>query len=356
MSTLFDTSLAELSRLKGAEYSFLKQLATPEGAPTRTWLEDIGGRVGSPLTRRASDLLNSLDNRRFFQGFAELAVSSTLLSSGWRVEDLAWPGPVLVGRSPDGDHHNVLVLAFIRQVRLGPDRQTAERLIRSLNRVSSRTRIAVHIQRWLPHDLDPEPIRRAVELWLRDVDRHGSQDRYAVYSDNNVSLEFALTAERARTGQSVVAFTVAPCTGQRTAELIESRILAALDAYRLGPLSRQPLLLACVTEQPWQLSRGWIRQLLYGKPTWATTQGEPAVFEAAFDDKSDPGIFRDPLYRAVSGALFIDRAVDALEPTARAYLNPWCASPLRAETLRIRRLALDRQESGHTVLRWLSAS
>ncbi|MFT5682008.1 MAG: hypothetical protein ACI8RZ_002926 [Myxococcota bacterium] len=356
MPTLFDASLAELSRLKGAEYSFLKQLSAPKGEPTRAWLEGIGTTVGVPVARRASDLLNSLDNRRFFQGFSELSVSDVLLSSGWSVPDLSWPGPMLSARSPDGVLHNIIVLAFIRQVRLGPDRQTVERLIRSLNRVSSRTRIAVHIQRWLPHDLDPEPIRRAVELWLRDVDRHGSQDRYAVYSDANVSLEFALTAERARSGQSVVAFTIAPCTGQRTMELIESRVLTALDAYRLGPLSRQPVLLACVTEQPWQLSRGWIRQLLYGKPGWAGTMGTPPAFEAAFDEKSDPGIFRDPLYRAISGALLIDRALDSTVPTARAYLNPWSETSLPAEALNIRRMAPDRRERDHTVLRWLDAT
>ena len=144
---LFDASLAELSRLKGAEYSFLKQLSAPEGQPTRAWLEGIGAAVGSPVAQRATDLLNSLDNRRFFQGFAELSVSETLLRSGWGVSDLSWPGPTLAVTSPDGTPYNVIVLAFIRQVRLKPDRQTIERLIRSLNRVSSRTRIAVHIQR-----------------------------------------------------------------------------------------------------------------------------------------------------------------------------------------------------------------
>lgn len=352
---LFDASLAELSRLKGAEYSFLKQLSAPEGQPTRAWLEGIGAAVGSPVAQRATDLLNSLDNRRFFQGFAELSVSETLLRSGWGVSDLSWPGPTLAVTSPDGTPYNVIVLAFIRQVRLKPDRQTIERLIRSLNRVSSRTRIAVHIQRWLPHDLDPEPIRRAVELWLRDVDRHGSQDRYAVYSDANVSLEFALTAERARAGQSVVAFTVAPCTGQATMELVESRILSALDAYRLGPLGRQPVLLACVTEQPWQLSRGWIRQLLYGKPGWAGTMGTPPAFEVAFDEKSDPGIFRDPLYRVLGGALLIDRALDGAALAARAYLNPWSNTPLPTASLSVQRLAPDRSEHNHTVLRWLDA-
>ena len=356
MPLFFDASLAELSRLKGAEYCFLKQLAAPEGALIRSWLEDVGGAVGNTVAGRACDLLNSLDNRRFFQGFAEMAVSEVLISSGWSVQDLSWPGPMLVALSPEGVLHNIVVLAFIRQVRLRPDRLTVQRLIRSLNRVNSRTRIAVHIQRWLPHDLDPEPIRRAVELWLRDVDRHGSQDRYAVYSDNNVSLEFALTAERARSGQSVVAFTVTPCNGQRTIEIIESRLLSSLDAYRLGPTSRQPLLLACVTEQPWQLSRGWIRELLYGKPGWAGTMGEPPAFEAAFDDKSDPGIFRDPLYRAISGALFIDRALGSAAPAAHGYLNPWGTTPLPAETLNIRRMAPDRRESNHTVLRWLDAT
>ena len=356
MPLFFDTSLADLSRLKGGDYSFLKQLAGPEGASIRQWLEGVGSTVGVPVATRASDLLNSLDNRRFFQGFAEMAVAEVLIASGWQVSDLTWPGPLLSAREPSGQLHNVLVLAFIRQVRLGPDRQTVQRLVRSLNRVNSRTRIAVHIQRWLPHDLDPEPIRRAVELWLRDVDRHGSQDRYAVYSDNNVSLEFALTAERARRGQSVVAFTVSPCNGQRTMEIVESRLLAGMDSYRLGPAGRQPLLLACVTEQPWQLSRGWIRELLYGKPNWVATVDNPPVYEAAFDARSDPGIFRDQLYRDVSGALFIDRALGSTVPTARGYLNPWSSQPLQGDAFNIRRMAMDRQEGRYTVMRWQDAT
>lgn len=357
MALFFDASLAELSRLKGAEYSFLKQLATPEGASTRAWLEGVGDTVGGAVSRRASDLLNSLDNLRFFQGFSELTVSDFLVNSGWTVSDLNWPGPTLAATSPSGVLHNIIVLAFIRQVRLSPDRQTIQRLIRALNRVNSRTRIAVHIQRWLPHNLDPEPIRRAVELWLRDVDRHGTQDRYAVYSDKNVSLEFALTAERAKSDQSVVAFTVPPCTGQRTTELVESRILAALDSHRLGPVSRMPALLACVTEQPWQLSRGWVREMMYGKPAWVSTQGSPPLFEAAFNDKSDPGFFQDPLYRALSGALMVERTTDSGTPSAQAYLNPWAAEPLATDALaKIRRLAPSRQENNHTVLHWVPAA
>ena len=84
---LFDASLAELSRLKGAEYSFLKQLSVPEGKPTRAWLEGVGAAVGSPIAQRATDLLNSLDNRRFFQGFAE-----GFLSQLWDQVEKTYPG------------------------------------------------------------------------------------------------------------------------------------------------------------------------------------------------------------------------------------------------------------------------
>jgi hypothetical protein len=31
--------------------------------------------------------------------------------------------------------------------------------------------------------------------------------------------------------------------------------------------------------------------MMYGKPAWVSTQGSPPTFEAAFDDKSDPGFF-----------------------------------------------------------------
>ncbi len=350
MPLFSDALLADLQRLKGAEHSFLKQLSAPDGEPARRRLQHLSEQVGAPVTERWQELLSSLDNRRFFQGYAEAMVCGVLLESGWRVPDLAWPGPSVQACTPSGQCFNVLTLAFIRQVRPEPDQQALRRLLRALNRVNSRTRIAIHVQRWLPHDFDPEPVRRAVELWLRDVDRHGTQDRYAVYSDEHVSLEFALTGERARRSQGVVAFTIGPCSGRRTLEIVESRILHELDTYRLSPRASQPVLLACVTEQPWQLSRGWLRELLYGKAIWQTTTGDPAEVKIGYRLGCEPGLFRDSLYRTVGGAIFMDRV--AGERRSRAYLSPWTEHPLTAADLSISTLDVIERKDRDVTMTW----
>ena len=171
-----EATLDDLRRVPGSAHSFARQLAEPDGEPLRVWLEQAASLAPQTARDRWSETLTSLDNRRFFQGFAEAAATLQLQEGGWTLRDLQWPGPSLVMRHTDGRELDVLVLSFIRQVRPGPDAAMITRLRRALDRVGSRSRIAVLVRRWLPHDFDPEPVRRAIDLWLREVDRGAGTD------------------------------------------------------------------------------------------------------------------------------------------------------------------------------------
>ena len=349
-----DSLLEDLRRMPGANHSFVKQLSAAEGAGVRALLDRAIGHVGAPLAERWTDVLTSLDNRRFFQGFGEAATAVALGEAGWRVPELTWPGPTLVAEAPNFRKLDVLVLSFIRQVRPGPDAEVIDRLTRALNRVGSRSRIAVLVRRWLPHDFDPEPVRRAIELWLREVDRGGWDGRYAAYDDEHVSLEFALTGGRTRPGRSVVAFTIGPFDGQRTLEILEGRLVFELDAHRMrtGGAPR-PVILSAICDQRWRISNGYLRELLYGKPRSSTTGADHAGVEYTYDAEYSASLFRDPLYQNVAGLLMTERAADDPAGLHTTYWsNPWCPVSRTLAPPARKALVVHRWEGECPVMRW----
>jgi hypothetical protein len=346
-----DALLADLQRLPGGGHCFLKQLAEPTMEPLRARLEELQAAVGPEVAERWADQLTSLDNRRFFQAFSEAWTAGALLAAGWRPEALAWPGPNLLASRPHDPPVEVLVLGFVRQVRPLPDRAISEKLARAVNRVASRSRVAILVRRWLPHDFDPEPVRRAIEMWLKEVDRGGWDGRYAAYDDEAISLEFALTGESASAQDGVVAFTVGPFDAHRSMEAMERRIIAELDRHRAASPAARPLLVSCVSDQPWRLSPGYVRDLLYGKPCEqaVTVRG----LELTWGPEYSPSLFRDPFYSHVSGLLLIDRPTnDPVGLRMEAFFNPWSPHPLHPAEQPWPTLGLDRWSNEGPTLRW----
>jgi len=342
--------------MPGASHSFLKQICLPEGDEARAGLEQAVKSVAAPFRSRLLELLHSIDNRRFFQGFAELSTLCALQKTGWKGVDINRPGPVLRMERPDGSIVNAIVLAFLTSGRMGVEARAILSLRDALERVGSRLRFGVFVRKWLPHDFSPEPVRQAVEMWLREVESGNWDGRFAAYEDESVSLEFGLTGEVARPGQSLVVLSLGPFMAGRAVRALEATSVRALDRYRMGPQGKEPAVVVAVGDQPWQLSRGYMREFLYGKPRWTSTSSTPGKesWEAGFvESERDPCLFKDPLYKNVPGMILLERPIyDALGLIGRAYANPFAPAPLRPPEVPFRILSQHRIEEGASVVRW----
>lgn len=318
--------VSDLGRLPGAGHCYLKQLCAPDGDVLRAGLERAVARLDEPMRGRAGELLNSLENRRFFQGFAEVAALAALEPAGWRATALHQPGP-RIELSRGGPAVLLSVLAFLHQTRPGGEEETRRRLIDALSRVASKQRFGVLVRRWLPHDFNPEPVRRAIELWLGQVANGQWEGRYAAYEDERISLEFCLTGERAKARQSPVALTLGPFYAHRTLEVLEPRVVAELDRHVASAERHLPLLIACAADQPWAVNEGYLRDFLYGRARRISR--ENGIREVEFSGSGSVSVFRDPLYASVVGLLLVDRRpAVSMAMGVRAWLNPWATHRL----------------------------
>lgn len=351
---LFPSSVLEdVRRIPGASHAFLRHVVAPDGEPIRDYLHAEVADAPPEVAGRWRELLHSLDNRRFVQGLSEVSTHAVLRASGWSVSRVDPSGPTLVYQSPGGTVVDVAVLGFAPMLRPLADRAIISGLVQSLDRLPSRSRIAVVVRRWLPHDFDPEPVRRAIDMWLQEVDRGGWEGRYAAYDDKSISLEFALTGRQADPGEGIVAFTLGPLDALHTLEAVQAAVTEELNRWRHSPSGGlRPLLTACVSTQPWRLPRGYLREALLGKPIQMTTG--PEGFQLHFGVEQSPSLLRDPLHRELQGVLFIGHDESGAGPhAARAYLNPWSRFPLLPDHLQIPCLAACRYPQAGPVMRWV---
>lgn len=315
----------------------------------RARLDETVAALEEPLASRARECLASLDNRRFFQGFAEIAALRALAPAGWRLAALDGPGPRLEIARGTSPPCTLAVLAFLHQSRPGADADAREHLARALARIPSRNRFVALVRRWLPHDFAPEPVRRAVELWLGNVADNRWQGRYATYEDEHVSIEFALTGERARARQGALVSVLGPFYAHRALEVLEPRAVTEMDRHVQGSAREQPLILACVADQPWGINSGYLRDFLYGRPECIRAGDGTARYE--YGNSATVCAFRDPLYARVSALLLLDRdPARPLEMRARAWLNPWARTPMAAADLGLPAFAPT--ETRPVVMRW----
>lgn len=359
MAIYSETLRNDLQRLPGASHAFLRELFTPQAEPWREGLERAVAALPEWLRPRVADPLRSIDNRRFFQGFAELATLCTLTRAGFAIEPGPVSEPALRLRRPDGRRVNALTLALLHSARQPQDRELVRRLQTALTRVSSRLRFAVYVRKWLPPGFEAEPVRQAVELWLREVESGNWEGRFAAYEDEHVVLEFGLTGERARPGRVPVVMTLGPFMGGRAVDALERRMVQELDRYRLTAQGQDSVLVFAVADQPLAIGRGYLRELLYGKPRWVATSTTPGElpWQAALSADAEPCLFKDPVYRGVAGVVLLERVPgQPLQLSGRACSNPLATEPLYPRELGLRTVAQDRLEDERPVIRWFEAS
>jgi hypothetical protein len=326
-----DRLVADLGQLPGAEHTFLRQVCAPDASAVRDGLRASVARLDRASRERAIGQLSSFDNRKFFQGFAEVAARTVLGRAGWASCPATVPGARAVLRR-EGVDVVVSVLAFVHQTRPGGDARTLQRLVDSLQRIGPRHRFTVLVRRWLPHDFDPEPIRRSIEIWLQQVASGRWEGRYAAYEDERVSLEFCLTGERARGASPAVVMALGPFTAHRSMAVLEPRCVEELDRHVASAHRDLPLILVAASDQPWPITPGYLRDFLLGRPT--CTSREDGASVASFDGPASVCAFREPVYGAFSAFILMDRdPAEPLSVRARGWLNPWARRVLKPEEL-----------------------
>lgn len=357
MALFPDRLIEDMRRLPGGEHTFLHQLCSAQGAAHRQALEEIHLGLGPVLQERVEALLGSLDNRRFFQGYSEALVMRILSASGFSVQDLAQPGPILLAESPTRGPIAISVLGFIHRQKSSFDGPILERLLGALDRIPGRDRILLVIHRLPRGEFDTEPIRRAVEGWLMRLKSGEWKNRQASYEDKerDIHLEFCLTRERSRTGRHVCAW-IGPFWSPASISAVDSRVVAELESWRMSPPRERPLVLACVADQPWCITPGYLRDFLYGRPARVETfsDGAHCELELEFANESSPSIFRDPLYHDLSAFMLVGREPEKpRSANVQVFLNPWAKTPLRADFFPESRVLAPDYSPGRTVLRWV---
>ncbi len=365
MTQLFSSNmLREIRGLPGARHSFVKQLCASGATEERLRYQISAGIEHLPqsLALSIGDRLSSLDNRRFFQGLSELATARVLQRGDWTLDAPSSNGFQAV--RPSGMPVNVLVLSFIHAGALDLDRLRVDKLEQTLGRVSARTRFVVSVQRWLPQDFRAEPVRQAVELWLREVEAGRWKSRYAAYEDDSVSLEFGLVGKlsdpvRASGEQAAPLLTLGPFGGANAMSAIESKVVQELDRQRISPQGHQPVLVSVVGDRPWGLPHNTLQAFFYGKPRWIQTSWEPGVpeWEACLSREAEPCLYKDPLYQGVIGTLLLHRsAPDRMDLGGAAWSNPFAPVPLSAPEVPLDSIAAYTKDEERPVLRRFSGA
>lgn len=232
-----------------------------------------------------------------------------------------------------GERFGAVPLAFSLPSHPGGREEDVTRMLAALDKAFALRPYAVWLRRPLPLGVDVEPVRRAVNLWLGARERGDRSESHAVYEDDDIALDLTVLDEAAPVaGGGARVVTVMPLPSLDRLATVDGRVVdAAARAEELeGDL---PLLFFAAADHPWQLSRGYLQQLLYGTPDRVDAVVDPSAgaYEAEFT-ASGRSMFSDPACARVAEAVWLAPAgAGPLGFSSRAMQNPWAR---RRPTLR----------------------
>jgi hypothetical protein len=291
----------------------------PLTASARAGLEDL--LAGLPEDGRTQVVGAVLDPERNAWGRAAMLTLDLLLRRGARFTGFA-TDEVLEFVDSRGERFGAVPLAFALPPHPGGREVDVTRMLAALDGAFGPRRYAVWLRRPLPTDVDVEPIRRAVHLWLGALDRGDRTESHAVYEDDDIALDLTvLPAPRAAEGARVV--TVMPLPSLERLAAVDGRVVesAARAEELAGAL---PLVCCAVADRPWRVSRGYLQQLLYGTPDRVeiTIDGDRRTYEAEFT-ATGRSMFSDPACARVAEVSWLAPGAGPLDATVLALQNPW---------------------------------
>ncbi len=347
-----DTLMTDLESRVDNDDSLLGEIIRGPQRPILNQISALYDNAAPAVRKRWQESLRSTDNRKFFQGYAEAISAAFLVNAGWSIVDVCKPKPCLILKHADGREQRLITLAFLQAIQSPQEKSAIETLARVANRADSDRRITILVHKWTPHEFDPEPVRRCIDIWLDAIAKGNWKGRYATYEDDHIHIEFTRTDEPTKPGQGSVAFLLAPNNGSTTMDLVESRMVYELDMLLKNSDPSSSLLVSLVTNTKWMISPGLIRSLLYGRPIWQVTNGVAENNKFGFQvGEGGPALFQEEGYHRLGGALIIDQHEDR-GPCGRAYLNPWSAQALGGDDVVCTSFAAERSEDDFRVMSW----
>ena len=139
-------------------------------------------------------------------GRAILQALNLASESGWQPVGV-WEDRAIELESGSGERCLLTVLAFGGFEASAGSPNDVERAVDALKGAFGERRFMVAFRRPVPKNYDPEPMARAVSMWLVALQRGEAYGPHAIYEDDDVAVELTLM-----TGAPGHSFTIPPCT------------------------------------------------------------------------------------------------------------------------------------------------
>ena len=310
--------------------------------PVRRRLEQVLSTLPSEVRDEVVDALT--DPARNGQGRAALAGITVASSSGSRPVGVVAPGCLRM-EGGGGDPWVLGVLAFQSAEHAAGDPGDVRRLTGALDRTFGSRQYVLHVRRALPSGFDPDPIARAVHLWLAAIDRGEWEGQHALYEDDEIALELTLTGER-REGAPNRVLTVGPITALERLAGVDARLVRQTVSFR-DEAADLPVVCLLAASERWRMPRGYVEQLLYGTADFVCATGSDAPSYRAGFSPNGRSLFSDPACRNLTSLWWVEPAAGPFEFRFWSHDNPWTDHVDRVPAVDGRRfLVVERERAG----------
>jgi hypothetical protein len=216
-------------------------------------------------------------------------------------------------------------IAFSTPEHEGGEPRDVSRLLRALEGALGRWRFMLHLRRPLPPGFDPASVAQAVHLWRLAMDRGEWRGRHAVYEDETVAIDLAVTSRSSDEEGGGALGMVPPIPAPERVAEVYQRVVGSLHDIEEAA-GHRAVVFGLVAEPSWRLPRGYVSDLLYGLADRVTTESGagPSRYEAVHR-ATGVHLFSDPTCRNVAAVWWLEPSRD-LGTRGCAYENPWCQS------------------------------
>lgn len=179
--------------------------------------------------------------------------------TGWNATELTESGIVV-----EKDGIEALVMPVALDIVNGrvPQSLLLKQLTQHLETAIAGRRFVIHVKRDLPGHFDPMTLVQPVQNWVHEIERGQWSGGYAIYEDDDVSLELCLLDETAQEGQGRMLFHVPPLL---TETVLRQAIPEMVNSIgRIGGGNR-PVVLLMLSNDRWPLNPAMMLNVLYGR-------------------------------------------------------------------------------------------